>query len=478
MHAEGDAQFADLNCPSSLAKVLKQERLQGRFTVSYDQMLGRGSFGTVYKGLDFERMRAVAIKLYDMEISRENAVSHYNTSIQVLQLLGVNKVDDEVATLDAGYERRPSFNISTLQKAKDLEVEHLVKCPAPPLTDSSFLTDDDDIMMGATASISSTTSICFRRSQRPGKQGDKSLRLEVPADAQDAVEQMDLTRCFVELLGYSTGPKGLPGIDSVSSKLYIVTELGEETLSEVFERYAAEQMTFSMRELQRLQWDIVSIVCGLHLAGFVHMDIKPTNIMRFGNRWKLIDFDSSVKARSRLSIYEGVGTAIYLAPEVATAMTKGDEASIKVSRLMDVWSAGLCCMEAVFLKPVLEPWYNGWLEQTKSETKFFAWLGDLDTEHLISGDMKVALDAISPEMTHLLHMMLEKDPLRRCSISDCTVHPWFAELRAEMWKQFAQDNIKTPFGRLLRKQRDRTSITSGGSSSAASHKATKACSVM
>merc|ERR1712050_613201 len=94
--------------------------------------------------------------------------------------------------------------------------------------------------------------------------------------------------------------------------------------------------------------------CALHGVNFVHLDIKPSNIVSFGGMWKLIDLDSIVPARSKQNLDEITCTASYVAPELAGIVTDANSHEAEVSRFVDVWSVGLCALETVILRPVLE----------------------------------------------------------------------------------------------------------------------------
>merc|ERR1719480_637724 len=99
--------------------------------------------------------------------------------------------------------------------------------------------------------------------------------------------------------------------------------------------------------------------------------------MRFGPMWKLIDFEGAIKTKTVLPREKCLVTPIYMPPEVAAAINI-DAANIVTSRIMDVWSVGLCAMEAVFLQPVLQPWYDEWLEPDGCQDKFLEWLGNYE----------------------------------------------------------------------------------------------------
>jgi len=134
----------------------------------------------------------------------------------------------------------------------------------------------------------------------------------------------------------------------------------------------------------------------------------------------------------------------YMAPEIAAALSPAREASseardeVLVSRLMDVWSAGMCALEAVFLQPVLRPWYVEWMTSTGNEGKFLQWLGDY-TQPVMDDSMCKATGSISSEMSMLLQRMLAKDPSDRACIAECLVHSWFKPIRNCMWR--AADNV-------------------------------------
>lgn len=83
---------------------------------------------------------------------------------------------------------------------------------------------------------------------------------------------------------------------------------------------------------------IISAIAYIHEQGIIHRDIKPENIM-FTDRDirsepKLIDFGLSVKydAFSYNKLKAGVGTPVYLAPEVIEGT---------YSEKCDVWSLGV-----------------------------------------------------------------------------------------------------------------------------------------
>ena len=72
-----------------------------------------------------------------------------------------------------------------------------------------------------------------------------------------------------------------------------------------------------------------------HRAGFLHLDLKPSNIVCEGGRAKVIDFSI---ARRPGPGHRGAGTLHYLAPEQA----RGDA----VAPATDVWGIGVVLFEA------------------------------------------------------------------------------------------------------------------------------------
>ena len=94
----------------------------------------------------------------------------------------------------------------------------------------------------------------------------------------------------------------------------------------------------------------------LHGAGFVHMDVKPSNIIKVAgdggmfDKWKLFDLDTSRRKNEPV----GGFTANYAAPELARASLKGDETPLADPK-MDVWATGLVLLEMATLQPLVKP---------------------------------------------------------------------------------------------------------------------------
>jgi serine/threonine protein kinase len=260
---------------------------------------------------------------------------------------------------------------------------------------------------------------------------------------KNLVRKLSLRNNFVDLISYSKSTDGLPGPDQELERLYIVTELGDETLDHLLKKRAKEGGALSTEEIRKLQWAMVTIVCLLHTVGFVHLDIKPVNIMSFCGVWKLVDFDGVVRTKTTMNCEHILYTPLYVSPEVARVIDrqhKGGDEKFQSSRLMDVWSVGICAMEAVFLQPILLPWFEEWEKETGDMYKFLGWLSDYD-KPLMDDDMVGAMSAVDPNMSELLQSMLKKDPESRLDIAGCLVHAWFQPLREEAWDKI--DRMET-----------------------------------
>merc|ERR1719265_1676015 len=139
------------------------------------------------------------------------------------------------------------------------------------------------------------------------------------------------------------------------------------------EQLKEDGKTLTNDELRQIQWSMVLMVTGLHRQGYVHMDIKPSNIMRFkdnrargSDMWKLIDLDGAMKSGELVNPRDCVCTPLYMPPELAAGYStkhnprNSRQKNCRLSRLMDVWSLGMCALEGIFLTPVLEPWLEEW----------------------------------------------------------------------------------------------------------------------
>jgi len=377
--------------------------LQKRYAIKRGITIGDGSMSIVYKGLDTKECRNVAVKVY--RNSDDEAIQSFEKSLNVLKAI-------------AGKDSECSFANSPLDLS---EVESLVGG------------------RGAEEELRSNNSCKKPDSRGPRYDARSSFNTELLDEDIQKVSQgfstdalladMDFSSCFIRPFGHSLNEEGEPGLDPDFNCLYIIFELGELSLEEYIDSCRDQGRTLSVSELRDLHWALVTIVCGLHCRGLVHLDIKPCNVMRFKSKsgrpqWRLIDLDGALEAGSVVSPEDVTITPLYMPPEVAASLGK-----IRVSRLMDVWSVGMCALQAIFFQPILSPWYREWMEETGTDEKFYKWLSDYKTEAILSGDMRQAVSAIDDDMCDLLDGMLTKDPAKRLGITACLSHPWFSPVR-------------------------------------------------
>jgi serine/threonine protein kinase len=112
----------------------------------------------------------------------------------------------------------------------------------------------------------------------------------------------------------------------------VLETLGGETLAHLVRR---RRRRLSVRELGFLGEHLCSAVGYLHAQGYLHLDLKPSNVVADGGRAKLIDLSI---ARRPGRVHAGLGTWCYLAPEQARGGA--------VDAAADVWGLGGVLYEA------------------------------------------------------------------------------------------------------------------------------------
>ena len=141
------------------------------------------------------------------------------------------------------------------------------------------------------------------------------------------LQHPNLIRCF------SGGESSLNGADF----LYLVMEVADFSLEK---RLTKSILTKTYTTL--LVQDIAKALVYLHSQpqAIVHTDLKPTNVLRVGDKWKLSDF-GLVKVIGKDNVVDTInlmGTAGYAPPEAYQG---------KVATAWDVWSLGIIIVEAL-----------------------------------------------------------------------------------------------------------------------------------
>jgi serine/threonine protein kinase len=179
-----------------------------------------------------------------------------------------------------------------------------------------------------------------------------------------------------------------------------------------------------MPDVQRVFKSMANMVALLHAHDYVHLDIKPENIMRTANGdWKLIDVDGAVKTNSKISVEENTisFTPLYCAPEFARVLVE-DCDYVHISRLMDVWSIGLTSLDLLLSQPALEHKYTEIVEATGDCMGYFEWLADRSIEL----GLPAQLERVDKDYYNMLQEhILVKDEKQRASIPEVMNHPFY-----------------------------------------------------
>jgi serine/threonine protein kinase len=168
--------------------------------------------------------------------------------------------------------------------------------------------------------------------------------------------------------------------------LVVMETLTGETLAHLVDRRARP---LGAVELALLGLQLTSALGYLHRLGYVHLDLKPSNIVVECGRAKLIDLSIARRpGRAR----PGVGTWCYMAPEQARGGPVGPPA--------DVWGLGVVLWEAACGDI---PFADESVEYPQLETRAPA----LKARRRLPAELSAAVDAC-----------LDPDPRRRPSLAE------------------------------------------------------------
>lgn len=154
-------------------------------------------------------------------------------------------------------------------------------------------------------------------------------------------------RCFLEILAWTKDADGNPGPDE-KGMLCVITELADYSLKDYLQgelkkekaRLKKSGKTDEREEYRPLvEEDVKEIsksfilaMAFLHAKGLCHMDMKPENLMKAGNSWRVIDVDGCTPLASQININDSSisFSPCYCSPEWANFLIDdGDYLQVK-----------------------------------------------------------------------------------------------------------------------------------------------------
>ncbi|XP_068582375.1 serine/threonine-protein kinase PLK4 isoform X2 [Cebidichthys violaceus] len=186
-----------------------------------------------------------------------------------------------------------------------------------------------------------------------------------------------------------------------SNYVYLVLEMCH---SGEMSRYLKErEMSFSEDEARHFMHQIVKGMLYLHTHGILHRDLTLANLLLTSNlNVKIADFGLATQLKLPTEKHFTMcGTPNYISPEVATRSAHGLES--------DVWSLG--CMFYAFLMGH-PPFDTDTVKHTLSK--------------VVLGEYEMP-GHVSLEARDLIHLLLQRDPAHRPSLSAVLDHPFMTQ---------------------------------------------------
>jgi len=322
--------------------------------------------------------------------------------------------------------------------------------------------------------------------------------------------KMKPENAFLKLVDFSKDASGKPGPDATDNTMYVVTEVADYSLKEYLSEFKNANTHISLIAAKNVAKCVITIVAMLHAKGFAHLDIKPENIMRAGNHWKLIDVDGCLELDTQIVLGDSSVSfsPVYCFPEWGQFMiAKGDvqkpqtgaadwKTTLQIRNTMDVWSVGISLLELAAMHPLFKPKFQAFYKVASSQKQatclFLDWLCNRKNElglndilglknnqtclfetgpfrsygeaqnFMRSASNDASLFCDDGFMDLIMNHMLVKDPTQRMTAAECLSHPLFEnspDIPAVVEQKIAQEAWQ-PVARSSLSQAERTPVFS------------------
>ena len=277
------------------------------------------------------------------------------------------------------------------------------------------------------------------------KSFDKFSKEEYAIKVFDDTSSFEWERSFNEIISKSQKSFFVKYISSSSgyldigetheSKNYLIFEFYPK--GDLYEYIKVNSKGLKEQNCKVMAYKIILAIQALHKMGICHLDIKPDNILLFGDNFeiKIGDFglSSSIYRNNEKVLQSGdVGTYGYKAPEIIEGKDYDGEKA-------DVFSFGVLLfvlLNGIKPFPTAEIFYHG----SKVKQLYRYIIEDSDYYWEIMG-----LKGLSLEFKKLFIRMVAYDPNERPTIEEILHDPWLKEitnLKEDKFKTYEENLIK------------------------------------
>lgn len=228
----------------------------------------------------------------------------------------------------------------------------------------------------------------------------KTLRPDRPRDSRSVRDLMAEGR----LLSRLTHPHIVRLYETTRdpTPMILLETLSGHTLSALIDEHGR----LPVRDVLHLGLHLCSAIGYLHQTGWLHLDLKPSNVVADSGRAKLIDLSIARRPGRRK---RGIGTPGYLSPEQALGRELGPAA--------DVWGIGGLLYEALVGDPAVPDSETGSSSSRRSCTT-----SDTSTDGPVTLVAPAPLRSrrrVPPGVARLIDAALRLDPAGRPTVADC-----------------------------------------------------------
>jgi tRNA A-37 threonylcarbamoyl transferase component Bud32 len=139
-------------------------------------------------------------------------------------------------------------------------------------------------------------------------------------------------------------------LDMTTYVLYILMELADNDWDFEIKQRLKERRPYTEDELRTLLKQLINCLAWLQKKNISHRDLKPQNILLFGNGvYKLADFGEAKEVKITKQLNTVRGTELYMAPALFEALRQNKDDISHNSFKSDVFSLGYCIIYAMNL---------------------------------------------------------------------------------------------------------------------------------